>query len=56
MIHKVNLAGSGTFDPVTGTYVSGAFAGKMQEWELQQEENLRYVEVTRAIHEFCEVS
>ena len=22
MIHKVNLAGSGTFDPVTGTYVS----------------------------------
>ncbi len=29
VIHKVNLAGSGTFDPVTGTYVSGAFAGKM---------------------------
>jgi len=29
VIHKVNLAGSGAFDPVTGTYVAGTFAGKL---------------------------
>ena len=34
----------------------GGFAVPMQEWERQQEENLRYVEVTRAINEFCVVS
>jgi hypothetical protein len=29
VIHKASLAGSGAFDPVTGTYVSGAFTGKL---------------------------
>ncbi len=29
VLHKVNLAASGVFDPVTGTYVKGAFAGNM---------------------------
>lgn len=29
VIHKVNLAGSAAFDPVTGTYIKGEFAGKM---------------------------
>lgn len=29
LIHKVNLAGSAAFDPVTGTYIKGQFAGKM---------------------------
>jgi hypothetical protein len=29
VIYKVNLAGSAAFDPVTGTYVKGQFAGKM---------------------------
>jgi hypothetical protein len=28
-VNKVNLAGSAAFDPVTGTYVKGQFAGKM---------------------------
>lgn len=28
-VHKVNLAGSAAFDPVTGTYVKGQFSGKM---------------------------
>lgn len=28
-IHKVNLAGSAAFDPVTGTYVKGTFSGTM---------------------------
>lgn len=29
LIAKVNLSGSAAFDPVTGTYVKGAFTGKM---------------------------
>lgn len=29
VIHKANLAASGTFDPATGTYVKGAFAGDL---------------------------
>ncbi|MCU0806391.1 MAG: hypothetical protein MUC53_00105 [Candidatus Contendobacter sp.] len=29
VVAKVNLAGSAAFDPVTGTYVKGSFAGKM---------------------------
>jgi hypothetical protein len=29
VLHKANLAASGTFDPVTGTYVNGAFAGNL---------------------------
>lgn len=28
-VHKVNMAGSAAFDPVTGTYVKGQFSGKM---------------------------
>lgn len=28
-VHKVNLAGSAAFDPVTGTYVKGTFSGTM---------------------------
>ena len=28
-VYKVNLAGSAAFDPVTGSYVKGSFAGKM---------------------------
>ncbi len=41
-IHKVNLAGSAAFDPVTGTYVKGQFSGTMltptgydSPWEFQ---------------------
>jgi hypothetical protein len=29
VIHKASLAASGAFDPVTGTYVKGAFAGDL---------------------------
>lgn len=29
VIHKANLAGNAAFDPVSGTYVKGAFAGKL---------------------------
>lgn len=29
VVYKVNLSGSAAFDPVTGTYVKGSFAGKM---------------------------
>lgn len=29
VVYKVNLSGSAAFDPVTGTYVKGTFAGKM---------------------------
>lgn len=28
-VHKVNLAGNAAFDPVSGTYVNGKFAGKL---------------------------
>jgi hypothetical protein len=41
-VHKVNLSGSAAFDPVTGTYVKGSFAGTMltptgydSPWEFQ---------------------
>ncbi|MCO5763765.1 MAG: hypothetical protein NHG36_20065 [Chromatiaceae bacterium] len=41
-VHKVNLAGSAAFDPVTGTYVKGSFSGTMltptgydSPWEFQ---------------------
>lgn len=35
---------------------TGPRRDKMQEWELRSEENLRYVAITRAIHELVMVS
>ena len=29
VIHKVNLSGSSTFDPITGGRINGQFSGKM---------------------------
>lgn len=29
LVHKANMAASGTFDPVTGTYIKGTFAGNL---------------------------